>query len=333
MRTIRYEFILRLLQPLNHQSETIGNEGVLQRESMRMPGGRYADVPIITGDTCRSGLRRAAAWALLDAAGLIDNPSLGEAAIRLLFAGGMVTGKGSASTINLDSYRRLTELVPSMKLLGGCSDSRVIPGMSEVDVAMLLCRETEWLYREYSPWMLDWLAANGEQLNSCRMDVDEEQRVRMDPALNPAMRLLMSADAQVEANRRLQASETAHTEGDASAQLQTKSTMMPRRFEVVKRGALFGWGLQCRTYTALDEDTLNVAVAAWLSDARVGGKKGTGHGLLRPIPGAARNIEVQPISRRVDALAIDGMKIGDLFRAHVADRKDAIRELLATVDA
>lgn len=333
MKTIRYEFILRALQPINHQSETVGNEGVIMREPIRLPGGRYADVPIITGDTCRSGLRRAAAWALLDAAGLIEHPCLGEAAIRLLFAGGMVTGKGSASNINLDTYRRLTELVPSMKLLGGCSDSRVIPGMSEVDVALLLCRETEWHFREYSPWMLDWLAANGEPLNPARMDVEEEQRVRMDPALVPELRQLMNADAQVSVNRRLQSSEAAHTTDDAAGQIEAKSTMMPRRFEVVKRGALFGWGLQCRTYTPLDEDTLNVAVAAWLSDARVGGKKGTGHGLMRPIPGAARNITVQPISRSMDSLALDGMRIGDLFRAHVSERRDAIREMLATVDA
>lgn len=342
MKLVRYEFILRAMQPINHQAETIGNEGVIMRESIRLPGGDYAMVPHITGDTCRSGIRRAAAWATLDAAGMLEDPKFSEAALRLLFSGGKVTKKGSAGAINLDIYRRLTDLVPSLKLLGGCSDSRIIPGTTNVDSAILLCRETEHLVREYTPqvgedgqvtsWVIEWLAANGERLNPARMGVDEVQRVRMDPTIVPEMRQFLSGDAHVEVNRRLSASEAAHTDDDAVGQEEEKSSMMPRRFEVVKRGELFFWGVEARCYSPLDEDTLNVAVAVWLADARVGGKKGSGHGLIRPV--VAKNIEAVRLSRKTSALALHGgVEIGKVFREHVGARRDAIREMFATVDA
>lgn len=339
MQRPRYEFILEAAQPLCHLAENIGNEGILMRESIRQKGGGFVDVPIITGDTMRHGLREAAAYAYLDAAGMLDSPALSEAALRLLFAGGMVTGKGDAGTISLDLYRELTELVPSLRLFGGCTNSRVIPGQLSVDNALLISTESAHSIgricgtgEDGAPWVFQWATAQGEPIEAARSHVAEEQRVRMDPTLIPEKRLLLSPDAQVSLNARLTAGEKAHDASDALSADREKSTMMPRRSEVVKRGALFFWGFEANCYTALDMDTLHVAAAAYLANMRVGGKRATGHGLMRPV--AWMGVTMPELSRPADALASTfGPKVGAIFRDHVASRADRIREILKTVDA
>lgn len=248
MQTLRYEFVLIAEQPIAHHAETIGNEAILMREKIRQKGGGFADVPIGTGDTARHGLREAAAYALLDAAGMLDEPGLSEAALRLLFAGGMVTGKGDAGAISLDVYREMTELIPSLRLLGGCTNSRVIPGQLNVDPMVLICTETEYMLSKAAQWVLMWMTEHAERLESCRAHIDEVQRVRMDPLLVPEKRLLLSTDAQVSATKKLAASEAAHDANDSRGQEREKSGMMPRRHETLVRGSLLWWGFEARCY-------------------------------------------------------------------------------------
>lgn len=339
MQKARYEFILEAAQPICHLAENIGNEGILMRESIRQKGGGFFDVPIITGDTMRHGLREAAAYAYLDAAGMLDSPALSEAALRLLFAGGMVTGKGDAGTISLDLYREMTELIPSLRLFGGCTNSRVIPGQLCVENALLISTESAHSIArtcgtdpDGAPWVFRWATGAGEPIESARAHVAEEQRVRMDPTLIPEKRLLLTADAQVSLNARLTSGEKAHEASDAITADREKSTMMPRRSEVVKRGALFFWGFEATCYTPLDLDTLHVTAAAFLSNMKVGGKRATGHGLMRAV--AAMGVTIPEMSRPADALASTfGPRVGDIFREHVAARAERIREILKTVDA
>jgi hypothetical protein len=306
----RYEIMLEAHQPIAHHEETIGNEAIIMRRKIRQRDG-WASVPVVTADTMRHGLREAAAYALLDAAGMLESPQLSEAALRLLFAGGMVTGRGEASVCKLEQYREMCELIPSMALFGGCADNRIIPGRLTVEDATLLCEETE----RYVPhWML---LQHAGQLDTCRSHVEEQQRVRMDPTLIPHNRLLLAESSQVEINRRLTSSEGAHEDSDAVEKERTKSTMMPRRFERVAQGSLFSWAVEALCYSELDVDTFNVSVAAFLSNARVGGKRGTGHGGLRPV--AANEVKLQRPADSLEPLEVRtlGLAVGKLFKQHV----------------
>ncbi|MBM3359634.1 MAG: hypothetical protein FJY54_18180 [Betaproteobacteria bacterium] len=328
----RYEFVLRAEQPIAHHSANDGNEAIAFRRRVRVRGG-WAEIPIITADTMRHGMREAAAFAVLSAANMLTGANLSEAAIRLLFAGGMVTGRGDAGSISLDRYRELCELVPTMALFGGCCDNRVIPGRLVVEDAMLVCTEVADDRLGYVPaWALD-LARDGVGIDVSVHHVEDEQRVRMDPTMHPERRLLMSPDAQVSVTNRLQASEQAHQTNDALAREETKSSMMPRRFERVAAGSLFFWAIEANTYTPLDADVLNVAVSAFLHNARVGGKRGTGHGLLRHVESRGVSI-LRPAEERapVAALAKDA-PVGVMLRAHIEDRADRIRDFLRGVNA
>lgn len=328
MQQKRYECVLEAALPIAHHECTIGNEAIIMRRKVRHNGG-WAAVPIVTGDTMRHGMREAAAYVFLDAAGLLDEPKISEAALRLLFAGGMVTGKGDAGSVKLDQYRELCELVPSMALFGGCAENRVIPGRLIVEDATLICDEAA---RFVPDWASKMAVEFAGELDTCRAHVEETQRVRMDPTLQPQKRQLLLESGQVAVNRRLAASEQASAAGDAVGKQDEKSTMMPRRFERVAQGSLFAWGCEATVYNDLELDTFLVAMCAFLGNARVGGKRGTGHGLLRVVAG--RDVEIVTTAKLspVDVTALAG-KVGTLFRSHVAERKERIAAFLAGVNA
>jgi hypothetical protein len=332
METIRYEFILEAIEPIAHHSETIGNEAIVMRESVRQSDGTFAEVPIITGDTMRHGLREVGAYAYLDAAGKLDDPQLTEGALRLLFNGGMMTGKGSARAIDLDAYRRMSKLLPLLPLLGGCTDNRIVPGNVEVSRAIAICDETLSKLSLQSPWLADAMKQLGEVVGPAATHIDEEQRVRMDPTLVPAKRQLMTSDAQVHTNKRLASSEKAHVEDDAIDARDSKSSMMPRRFEVVKTGTLFHWATTTRVYSPLERDTWNLMVGLFLANCRVGGKRGSGHGSLRVRH--AVNVNLRPFAPETSALVpLGDVSIGKMFREHVKANAAEISELLKTVVA
>lgn len=329
MKVKRYEIILEAERPIAHHAETIGNSAVAMRRKVRTPDG-FAQVPIVTGDTMRHGLREASSYAMLDAAGLLSRGGLSESALRLLFAGGAVTGRGDAGTVKLDAYRDMVDLVPPLALLGGCASNRVIPGRLQVEDAMLVCEESQHLI---PPWIVHWAREHRGELDTCRAHVEEVQRVRMDPTLSPEKRRLLSDGARTGVEQRLLASETAHAEDDAAGKEDAKSSMMPRRFETIVAGSLFSWTVTCTVYDELEEDTFDVMVGTFLSRPIVGGKRGTGHGVMKPIKG--NEVPVARMADRYAEIDLAGLAPtrGSLFRKHVADRSDKIAAFLAEVEA
>lgn len=327
MREIkRYEFVLRAQTAIAHHAEVFGNSAISMRRKIRQPDGTFAQVPIVTGDTMRHGLREASAYAVLDAAGMLDAPALTESALRLLFAGGMISGKGDASTIKLDQYREMVDLMPPLALLGGCAQNRSIPGRMQVDDALLICDET----RHVLPaWVAEHLDASGQAIDSARTHVEEVQRVRMDPSLVPDKRALLT-DGGASVEKRLGKSETASSAGDALAKDDAKSTMLPRRFETVVAGSLFYWSLTATCLSDLDVGALNTMVAAFLSSATVGGKRATGHGRIVAVE--ARGVPVVRPGQAAPVALDDAFGVRE-FREHVTARAEKIRAWLAGVDA
>jgi len=327
MEQKRYDFILEARQPIAHHSETFGNSQVLMRQRVRRADGSWARVPIITGDTMRHGLREAATWAYLDCAGMLGE-TLTESALRLLFAGGMVTGSGA--TVKLDEYREMCDLMPHLTLLGGCAGNRVVPGQIHVEPALLLCDETRHLLPE---WVPEWVEEQGAEWDGARSHVEEVQRVRMDPTLDPSKARLLTSGDREGVQQRLIAGADARKAKNHRAADEAKSSMMPRRFETVCAGSWWYWSVTATVYSELELDTLNVMVATFLRDARVGGKRGTGNGLL--VPRVAQNIGLARWKDRVDTLEILGpdQAVGAQYRRHVEARAERIREWLQTVAA
>jgi len=329
MKITRYEFIARAVDPIAHHEENLGNMSVFMRKRMMLPNGTVQRVPYVTGDSIRHKSREAAVYATLDAAGLLSDPQLTEGALRLLFAGGMVTGKGDASVINLDSFRELINLFPPLALFGGCVDNRPLPGQLIVDEGNLVCEET---IHTAPSWVSEWLTANGVQLQTHRRLLEEVTRVRMDPTLSPEKVKLLSGDQQISVNRRLSASGKAHDDGDAKDAEREKSSMMPRSFERIIQGSLFWCGIEARTYSPLEADAFDYTVGCLLNNFTVGGKCATGHGKLRFVAG--NRIHFAPSSGTLEGMGTDlAGNTGTTFRAHVKEHAEQLRSWLGRVVA
>lgn len=328
MQTHKIEIVLQADQPIAHAEETLGSSSILMRADVRQPDGSLERVPIITGDAMRHGLREAAAYAWLDAAGLLG-ATLTEEALRLLFAGGMVTGTAGGS-VKLGDYRQMCDVFPPLAILGGCAQNRVIEGRIMVDEALLICVETAHLM---PAWVVEWASNGAATWQESRSLVEEVQRVRMDPSLSESKRTLLLDNHRAQIESRLDASEAASEVGEHCAKAASKSSMLPRRHERLVRGSLLFWRVTATTYSDLERDTLHVMLASFLADARVGGKRATGHGLLRPV--AARNVGVRRPAERTEVLDLGqpGSEVGRLFAAHVAARKAEAAEFLAGVAA
>lgn len=324
--TKAYEVLLEATTPIAHASETFGNHAVIARRKVRLPSGEWAQVPAVSGDCLRHGLREAAAYAFLDAAGMLDTGALTEAALRLLFSGGMVTGRGDAANIKLDDYRTMVDLVPPLALLGGCASNRVIPGRMVVEDAMLVCEESRHL-------LPAWLVERVGVIAGARSHIEVHQRVRMDATLDPGKRRLLAdvATRQIEAKQRK--SEDAHETDNPVEREEAKSSMMPRTFEAVASGSLLSWRVQATCMSDLDADTFHAMIGAFLSNARVGGKRGTGFGLVRAV--AANEVTIRRPAASMQAVDVTalGPRIGELFRAHVHERAEKARAFLQGVNA
>lgn len=330
MERREYEFILEAQTPIAHHSEVQGNQAIFMTQKMRQQDGSFARVPIITADTMRHGLREAATYALLDAAGMLKEPALSEGALRLLFAGGMVTGKGDGSVIKLDQFRRLTELVPPLRLLGGCCDNRVIPGTLLVNAAVLVCDESA---NYLPPWVGEWMADKRIARSTKRSHIENVQRVRMDPLLDPHKQKLLNPAARALLTGKLEDSEGAHASGDAAALAESKSTMMPRTYETVVQGSLFYWSLSAMVYSDLDADTLMTMLGAFFLTCTVGGKKGTGNGRMRAIAGTPARVMRPSDKVQVIDPKLLGEGAGRLFGEHVKAHAAELRDFLSEVNA
>lgn len=323
LKRVSYDFVLRAMEPISHLEGTEGNVGIHARAKVRHKG-RWVMVPMVSANSARNRIRAAASHAMMEAVGM--DSGFSESAMRLLFNGGALAGRGSSGAVSLDEYRMMTDLCPPLALLGGCVGNRIVPGRLSAGELLVMCSEA----RAYFPeWSQEWLEEH-DGWSPAREFLVSTQRVRFDPSLDPSKRLMLSEAEQVRVNDRLAASERAAEKDDAIERADTKSQLMPFTFEAIPRGSHLWWNVSGLVLNELEEDTLSTIVGLFLADAHVGGKINSGHGLVQPVAG--RNMEITPAAdtSRVTAL---GKMVGERFRDHVQSRKDALREWLGKVAA
>jgi hypothetical protein len=276
-------------------------------------------VPIISADTMRHGLREAGSRALLSAAG-IEEGALTEGALRLLWNGGMM--RESGSTVSLEEYRRMIELLPHLALLGGATRNRIEAGQLEVDNATVVCEETA---PSMPPWVLEMVGP----LSNAGEHRTEVERYRHDALTSrQERRRLLPADRD-RIERQLEVTESA--DSSETQKTRAKMGMMPHSYEAVMRGSYFYWPVVVTTYSDLEVDAWMVCLGGFLLDCRVGGKKGTGCGLLKAVH--AKELELARVEDRLGEVIDLSTGIGSLFRAHVSQRAAEIALYLADVRA
>lgn len=265
LKTVEYSFILRAKTPIAHHVGTDGSTtGMLKASPHALPDGSVREVPDVSGNSMRHGLRESIAIVSLDAMDLLkpgtfENPD----AVRLLFNGGSNTG--SSNTIKIDDMRAMQSLVPALSLFGGTSSNQIHEGRIEVGSAYLICRET---MHELEPWQT-------EALKDVRIATASEQQITIQhysrDATDSSMgQYLLSDGAKTELLNRKRKREKATDDGDEMAATESKGGQMPHAAQAVRIGSLWTWSVVAHVFNELEEATLATTVAAFLRRAVVG---------------------------------------------------------------
>lgn len=320
---VKYEILLQAETPIASHRETFGNHATHEHRTVRLPDGSFASVLAVNADGARHGLREASAWAYLDAAGLVGEKVLSEAVLRLLFNGGVLGGRGDGTKVKLSEYHELCDLIPPIGLLGGCVNNRCVESRTITEDVLLICEESRTMIPE---WMLE----RAGKLSSSRVHIEEHQRVRMDATLQPTPTTMLTEAASTKLRERLLQSEHAHEKNDALERQENKSSMLPRTFEAVCMGSFFKWTVYFTCTSALEVDTCQAMLGAFLTNARVGGKRATGFGRIRAV--AMNQVSINKAQDTLQSVSL-GPRVGETFRSHVRNRREKIRTFLSGVDA
>lgn len=130
-----------LTSPLHHGAGSQGNSALLRTESVTQPDGRSVQVPFVSANSIRHGLRDALAWHLVTTLE-VPRGTLSKAAVDLLWSGGAVSSTGART--NLELLRRIEDVYPALSLMGFAAQSDIITGTLRVRNAELVCRENSF---------------------------------------------------------------------------------------------------------------------------------------------------------------------------------------------
>jgi len=156
----------------------------------------------------------------------------------------------------------------------------------------------------------------------------------MDPTLRPSSMRLLASGAAADVEARLLASEAASASDDDRAKLATKSTMMPYEYQTVVVGSLWYWRVVATVHSVIERDAMDVMMSAFLARPYVGGKRNQGNGLMEVVE-ARGDIRGAKPTEADDVLAVAEIQSPSVarYRAHVAERRERIRDCLARVVA
>lgn len=328
VESVEYRLVLRCDSPVSHKRGNVGNRGVLACDEI-MYRGELVRVPQISGNQMRNRMRAAIVDVFL---GILGHPPLPPQAARFLYNGGVLKGEGGNDSVRLDEWRHLCEIIPSMRLFGGCTVNGIQRGTLRAGIALLICEESARYIGEAE------LAFAREELGgtlpSAGEHIVEVQEARTDCLNDPHVRrLLLSEDDQKKLEAKADDRERAKLTKDAALAKEAKSEMMPYVFEAVARGSLFWWTVDAITVDDLDRDTLMTVLGSFLVNPVVGGSKNHGYGKLKPVlinETSARSLEDRTEDARERML---GARVGSLFRKRVEERGGEALDVLRKIKA
>jgi hypothetical protein len=323
MKTIEYSFVLRAASPIAHHSGVKGNVGIINRETVVLPRGELREVPIVSGNSMRHGLRAALADLTLDALGLLKPGAFASPdSIRFLYNGG--AGSGSEGTLRLDEIRAMHTLVPSSALLGGSSRGMIHHGRLEVGAARLVCAEVE---HELEQWQRE--AIGDMRVMPAVAYETLLTEYRHDESVKPQGRFLLTSGAQtLIAQQQSKRERAGEAEDDVEIE-ESKGGQMPYSGQAVIGGSLWTWSVVCHAQDELDEITVQAGLSAFLRRAVVGGRRRVGYG--RFVVHASRSFDhLRPAEalRVMTADDVMGPEKEAPFVAHVKSRADEARKWL-----
>lgn len=300
---------MQLLSSLSHQEGIEGTTAILRRERIVQPDGTVVDVPVISGNAWRGQLRDATMRAMLRALG---DPPLSLPAFHLLFSGGSLTATGPY--VDIGFARELREAIPAIGVFGGAVGNQILRGKLKVGKLYPICRETAHLLSQASipaefgiPSI--WELIQEEEYTRA----DDEKREDLRQLIDPMARAVLEAEAGVKRAKKAAGDE----------ELAPKhSQQMRYGVETLAAGSYLACEIVLEDASELEFAALVDGLAEWARDPHLGGKRATGHGLVRTH--FAEWFSAQPAVSG-DAVALAG-DVG--YAAHLSAQRAAILDLL-----
>jgi CRISPR type IV-associated protein Csf2 len=244
-----------------------------------------------------------------------DGNGLTLPAFHFLFSGG---GLNAASNgLDIDYYKRLRNLLPTVSVFGGGVGNALLPGKLCCGALILVCAENAGrlpeMYRES--------AATGQ---SCWTFLQEEMNTRKDDSKNPQRQSLLTAMDRLMLEESERAKKAKRDAGDDVAGATGAATQMMYTTETLIAGSIFSWRLVLRDVTDVEFEAFMVALAELAKHPYLGGKSGTGHGQVQMEMPDWRELGVA-LAPTDSAVA---SPLGRLYSEHLKANAASIRQVL-----
>lgn len=279
------------VSPISHAKGTVGNEIVINRQSVYRDGSSV-QVPIISGNCLRHiMLRRPGAEHLVEVCGLSGQLDLVQ--LNFLFHGGALTEKGGRE--NLKLLAAAYEMIPLLHLLGGSFPGQIVPGTLKVQFGRLVCEENRRLFDAETVMPAAFSTSLPKRLESCEYFIGGWQYTRGDARKSGLAKEMPEGE-----------------EADTNLMIMSGQCVLP--------GAVFWHGFDLSHAEPVHLGCLLHCLSRWRETCgAVGRQSARGHGRLD------LKTWVDGVSREDQRAAVQA------YLDHTTARKDDVRGLLAEV--
>jgi len=291
LRSIRLDGKITLLSPMSHIGESLGPDSYLATDTLIGPDGMPCEVTLYSGNAFRGHLRDCGAVYLSNKlGGMRYSPDV----FYLLFSGGALSG---LQVVDIDMARAYRRSLPFLSVFGGAVGSQILPGKIKVGAMYPLVAECQRVLPAH---------LRQDKPPSWKRWTYEKSFTRTDDAKNEILRRHLLDTAQtavpIEAPPEYLASgepgeeEKDHKGGRRQKEARKRESMpqqMRYSVEMLAAGAVLYQRIDLCDMTDLEVGAFVSALAEFSKHPYIGGKSGTGCGLVeieydwRPV-GAAK---------------------------------------------
>lgn len=305
LKNYRLDGLISLQSPLSHIGESVGADSYLSTDVIVGEDGQPTECFVYSGNAFRGILRDCAASYMLERMG---NMKIPLESFYLLFSGGSL---GGPQSVDIDQARMYREAIPMLAIWGGGVGNQIIPGKLRVGSMYPICKESSSIIPERlrKPEAPSWK----------RMSF-EKSFTRMDDEKNDNRRAYL-LEAPKEQHKELQgtlafdedappkAKEKKKTPGDAPAQ------QMRYTVEMMAAGTMLYQRVDLTAVSEVQPGAFVSSLVKFASESYIGGKSGTGHGLV--------DIEYRWNNNGVDEVFLSLSKDTLCLAGEAQDAKDA----------
>jgi hypothetical protein len=236
--SITWSGTVTALTSIAHAGDTRGSISLLRRERVIQPDCNSVDVPIISGNSLRGRLRRIGEELLRDV--LLYEGQLTASAAHALRSGGSLT-KVAGEPLSGSRLAAVRAHLPLIGVFGAAAGGRIIDGCLDVGKLIPLVTET------------DHITGHHSTLSSFEV-------------------------VQLEYYTRLNDADSHNFPATATPAGAPEETQMLYRLETFKAGTRFHLQINLNRPTPLEEAFFTDVLAAFIADARIGGRLAVGLG-------------------------------------------------------